>query len=289
MKMPSCRSGVLYNGGRMTQLTQVKKAVSFINRKTKNFKPEIALITGSGLAGSIPALEKKVVLKYADIPGFLRSTVPGHSGNLIFGVYKGKKIVVMQGRFHYYEGHPMKELAISIRTLFMLGVKKLIVSAAVGSLDVKLTPGSLCVLSDHINFMCNNPLIGNHDPAFGPMFFDLSEAYAKPLRKVALDACKKLKIRAKEGAYLAVTGPNFETPSEIRAFQKLGATVVGMSVVPEVLVARQCGIEVLGLTWVTNLGCGLAKGALSHAQTIAETKKIEGKFKSLLETILPKL
>ena len=273
----------------MTQLQQVKKAVAFINKKTKNFQPEIALITGSGLAGSVPALNNKVVLKYADIPGFLRSTVPGHSGNLIFGVYKGKKIVVMQGRFHYYEGHPMKDLAISIRTLFMLGVKKLIVSAAVGSLDLKLTPGSLCVLNDHINFMCNNPMIGNHDPAFGPMFFDLSEAYAKPLRKVALDACKKLKIRAKEGTYLAVTGPNFETPSEIRAFQKLGATVVGMSVVPEVLTARQCDIGVLGLTWVTNLGCGLAKGALSHAQTIAETKKIEGKFKSLLEVILPKL
>ena len=273
----------------MTQLQQVKKAVAFINKKTKNFKPEIALITGSGLAGSVPALEKKVVLKYADIPGFLRSTVPGHSGNLIFGIYKGKKLVVMQGRFHYYEGHPMKDLAISIRTLFMLVVQKLIVSAAFGSLDIKLTPGSLCVLNDHINFMCNNPLIGNHDPAFGPMFFDLSEAYAKSMRKVALDACKKLKIKAKEGAYIAVTGPNFETPSEIRAFQKLGATVVGMSVVPEVLTARQCGIKVLGLTWVTNLGCGLAKEALSHAQTISETKKIEGKFKDLLETILPKL
>ena len=283
------RSRTLFNGGRMTQLEQVKKAIAYINKKTKNFKPEIALITGSGLAGSVPPLAKKVVLKYADIPGFLRSTVPGHSGNLIFGVYKGKKIVVMQGRFHYYEGHPMKNLAISIRTLYKLGVQKLIVSAAVGSLDLKLTPGSLCVLNDHINFMCNNPLIGNHEPEFGPMFFDLSEAYAKPLRKVALDACKKLKIKAKEGAYIAVTGPNFETPSEIRAFQKLGASVVGMSVVPEVLTARQCGIQVLGLTWVTNLGCGLAKEALSHAQTIAETKKIEGKFKDLLEAILPKL
>ncbi len=283
------RNAALFKGEYMSQLPQVKKAVAYINKKTKNFKPEIALITGSGLAGSVPPLQHKVVLKYADIPGFLRSTVPGHSGNLIFGVYKGKKLVIMQGRFHYYEGHPMKDLAVSIRTLFLLGVQKLIVSAAVGSLDTKLTPGSLCVLNDHINFMCNNPLIGNHDPAFGPMFFDLSEAYAKPLRKIALDACKKLKIKAKEGTYLAVTGPNFETPSEIRAFQILGATVVGMSVVPEVLTARQCGIQVLGLTWVTNLGCGLAKGALSHAQTIAETKKIEGKFKSLLETILPKL
>ena len=273
----------------MTQLEQVKKAAAFINRKTKNFKPEIALITGSGLGNSIPQLEKKITVQYAKIPGFLRSTVPGHSGNLLFGIYKGRKIVVMQGRFHYYEGHPMKDLAISIRTLFMLGVKKLIVSAAVGSLDTQLTPGSLCVLNDHINFMANNPLINNYDPVFGPRFFDVSAVYTPALRKITLAACKKLKIKAKEGTYFAVTGPNFETPAEIRAFKTLGATVVGMSVVPEVLVAGQCGMEVLGLACVTNLASGIAKEKLSHAQTIAETKKIENKFKSLLEMILPQL
>ena len=272
-----------------TQLAQVKKAAAFINKQTKNFKPEIALITGSGLGNSIPQLENKIVVPYAKIPGFLRSTVPGHSGNLVFGIYKGRKIVVMQGRFHYYEGHPMKDLAISVRTLFSLGVKKLIVSAAVGSLDPKLTPGSLCVLNDHINFMANNPLINNYDPVFGPRFFDLSKVYTKSLREITLAACKKVKIKAKEGTYFAVTGPNFETPAEVRAFKILGATVVGMSVVPEVLVAAQCGLEVLGLACVTNLACGIAKGELSHAQTIAETKKIEGKFKKLLEIILPKM
>lgn len=273
----------------MTQLAQIKKAAAYITKKTKGFTPRTALITGSGLAGSIPDLEKKIVISYADIPGFLQSTVPGHSGNLIFGVYKGHNIVVMQGRFHYYEGHPMKDLAISIRTLKMLGVENLIVSAAVGSLNVKLGPGSLCILSDHINFMANNPLIGNYDPAFGPMFFDLTEAYFQPLRKLALSSAKKLKINAGEGVYLAVTGPNFETPAEIRAFKTLGATVVGMSVVPEVLTARQCGINVLGLAWVTNLGCGISKTPLSHAETLSETKKIEGKFKKLLETLLAKI
>ncbi|MBR2864843.1 MAG: purine-nucleoside phosphorylase [Elusimicrobiaceae bacterium] len=273
----------------MTQLQKVKKAVAFIHKKTKNFKPEIAFITGSGLAGAIPPLENKITLSYADIPGFLQSGVPGHTGNLIFGTYKGKKLMVMQGRFHYYEGHPMKDLAISIRTMFLLGVEKLIVSAAVGSLDLQLPPGSVCVLNDHINFMANNPLIGNHDKAFGPMFFDLSEAYDKKMRKMAMDTAKKLKIKAKEGCYLAVTGPNFETPAEIRAFKKLGASVVGMSVVPEVLVARQCGIAVLGFAWVTNFGCGISKTPLSHEQTISESKKIEGKFKSLLEAVLPKI
>ena len=182
----------------MTQLEQVKKAVAFINKKTKNFKPEIALIAGSGLGNSIPRLDKKIVLPYEKIPHFLRSTVPGHSGNLVFGLYKGRKIVVMQGRLHYYEGHPMKDLAISIRTLFMLGVKKLIVSGAVGSLDEKLTPGSICVLNDHINFMANNPLINNYDPSFGPRFFDLSKVYTKSLRQITLAACKKVKIKVKK-------------------------------------------------------------------------------------------
>lgn len=273
----------------MTQLAQIKKAVSFLNKKTKNFQPEIALITGSGLAGSVPPLENKITIPYKQIPCFLQSTVAGHTGNLIFGTYKNRKIVVMQGRFHYYEGNPMKDLAISIRTLKMLGVEKLLVSAAVGSLNIKLPAGSLCILKDHINFMCNNPLIGNHDPAFGPMFFDLTEAYDKTMRKTALAAAKKCKINAGEGVYLAVTGPNFETPSEIQMFKKWGATVVGMSVVPEVLVARQCGLSVLGLAWVTNLGCGISKTPLSHEETIRETKKIEGKFKDLLEVLFVKL
>lgn len=287
--MPFFLHVLLYKEKNMTQLATVKKAVTFINKKTKNFKPEIALITGSGLAGSIPSLDKKMTIPYATIPGFLRSTVPGHTGNLIFGVYKGRNIVVMQGRFHYYEGHPMKDLAISIRTLKMLGVEKLLVSAAVGSMDMKLKPGSLCVLKDHINFMCNNPLIGNYDPAFGPMFFDLTTAYDKQMRKTALAAAKKTHITAGEGVYLSVTGPNFETPSEIQLFKKWGATVVGMSVVPEVLVARQCGIAVLGLAWVTNMGCGISKMPISHEETIQETKKIEGKFKNLLEILFVKL
>ena len=274
----------------MTQLEQVKKAVAFLRKKSKNFRPEIALITGSGLAESVPTLSNKMVIPYVTIPGFLRSTVPGHTGNLIFGTYKKRNIVVMQGRFHYYEGHPMKDLAVSIRTLKMLGVQKLLVSAAVGSMDMHLKPGSLCILKDHINFMCNNPLIGNnHEPAFGPMFFDLTEAYDKNMRKVALAASKKAKINAREGVYFAVTGPNFETPSEIQMFKKLGATVVGMSVVPEVLAARQCGLAVLGMAWVTNMGCGIAKTPLSHEETIRETKKIVGKFKDLLEILFVKL
>ena len=273
----------------MSQLAAVKKAVAFINKKTKNFTPQTALITGSGLANSVPPLEGKIVIPYASIPGFLRSTVAGHSGNLIFGAYKNKRIAVMQGRFHYYEGHNMKDIGLAPRVLAALGVKTILVSAAVGSLNPKLGPGSLCVLSDHINFMADNPLIGNYDPAFGEMFFDMSDTYDAKIRALVLDIAKKRKIKAGAGVYFAVTGPNFETPAEIRAFKTLGADVVGMSTVPEVLTARQAGMKICGLSWVTNLASGMSKNALSHAETIHETKKIEGKFTQILEDLIPKL
>lgn len=271
----------------MSQIKQVKEAVKFINKKTKNFKPEILIITGSGMAGSLPEVEKKIVVPYSTIPNFLKSTVQGHPGNLIFGTYKGKKLVIMHGRFHYYEGYDMKDLALSIRTAAALGVKTMLVSAAVGSLNAKLPVGALCVLKDHINFMANNPLIGNYDPAFGPMFIDLTCAYDKDLRKTTLQIAKKLKIKAGEGVYFAVTGPNFETPSEIKAFKTLGADVVGMSTVPEVLCAKQLGLKVCGLTWVVNMGCGISKTPISHEDTIKETKKIEGSFKRVLERLIP--
>ena len=271
----------------MSQLKQVQEAVKFINKKTKNFKPEILLITGSGMAGSIPELENKIVIPYSQIPHFLKSTIPGHPGNLIFGTYKGKKIVVLHGRFHYYEGYDMKDLALSIRVCAALGVKTMLVSAAVGSLNTKLPVGSLCVLKDHINLMMHNPLIGNYDPAFGKRFIDLTDTYDKDLRKKTLQIAKKLKIKAGEGVYIAVTGPNFETPAEIRMFKILKADVAGMSTVPEVLCARQLGLKICGLTWVVNMGCGIAKKPISHEDTIKETKKIEGSFKRVLERLIP--
>ncbi|WP_428898060.1 purine-nucleoside phosphorylase [Parelusimicrobium proximum] len=271
----------------MSQLLQVKKAAAFINKKTKNFKPEIALITGSGLAGSVPPLKNEVKIPYKSIPGFLKSTVQGHSGNLIFGEYKKKKIMVMQGRFHYYEGHSIKDIALAVRVMKALGVDKLIVSAAVGSLNPRLTPGSLAILKDHINFMGTNPLIGNYDPAFGPMFTEMGTAYNAKMKAIALKTAKKLKINHAEAVYIAVTGPSFETPAEIRAFKTLGADVVGMSTVPEVIAARQLGIEVCGLSWSTNLASGMSKVPLSHEETLSETKKIEGKFKKFLEEFIP--
>lgn len=271
----------------MSQIARVKKITAFINKKTGGFTPEIAIITGSGLAASVPPLKGEIKIPYASIPGFLKSTVAGHSGNLLFGTYKNKKIMVMQGRFHYYEGHDIKDLALAVRVMKFLGVQKLLVSAAVGSINAALPPGALAVLKDHINLMGANPLAGNYDPAFGPMFTDMSEPYSPRLQRVLSGAAKKLKIKSAPAVYIAVSGPSFETPAEIRAFKTLGADVVGMSVVPEVIAARQLDIEVCGAAWVSNLASGISKTPLSHAETLRETKKIEGKFKALLEAALP--
>ena len=270
----------------MSQLQTIQKAVNYINKRTKNFKPELAIITGSGLANAIPPLEKVIKIPYVDIPGFSHSTVPGHSGNLIFGIYKGKKIAVMQGRFHYYEGHSIKDISIAIRALKFLGVQTLLLSAAVGSLDRNIPPGSMVVLKDHVNFMGTNPLIGNWDPAFGPMFKDMTCAYDEKLQNVLVKIAKKHKIKHKKGVYFAVSGPCFETPAEIKAYKVLGADIVGMSVVPETIVARQLDLKVAGVAWVSNLASGMTKVPLSHKETLDVIKTIEGKFAKVLKDFI---
>lgn len=270
----------------MSQLQTIQKAVNYINKKTKNFRPSLAIITGSGLANAVPPLENKIIISYTQIPGFLHSTVPGHSGNLIFGSYKNKKIVVMQGRFHYYEGHSIKDISIAIRSLRFLGVETLLLSAAVGSLDRKLPPGSMVVIRDHVNFMGTNPLIGNWDPAFGPMFKDMTCAYDENLQNLLVKIAKKYKIKHRKGVYFAVSGPCFETPAEIKAYKTLGADVVGMSVVPETIVARQLDLKVAGVAWVSNLASGMSGKALSHKETLDVIKTTEGKFNKLLKDFI---
>ena len=270
----------------MSQLQTIQKAVNFINKKTKNFKPSLAVITGSGLANAIPPLENKISIPYTEIPGFLHSTVQGHSGNLVFGVYKKTKLVIMQGRFHYYEGHSIKDISIAIRVLKFLGVENLLLSAAVGSLDRKLPPGSMLIIKDHINFMGTNPLIGNWDPAFGPMFKDMTCAYDENLQNILVKITKKHKIKARKGVYFAVSGPCFETPAEIKAYRTLGADVVGMSVVPETIVARQLDLKVAGVALVSNLASGMSGIALSHKETLDVMKKSEAKFAKLLKDFI---
>jgi len=265
---------------------RISQITAWLEKKLGGLKPEVAVIMGSGLSESVPPLEESVAIPYGDIPGFLKSTVSGHAGKLLVGKTSGKTVAFMQGRFHYYEGHPMSDIAIPIRALGKLGVKTLIVTAAVGSVHKHIKPGDLVVISDHINLMGCNPLRGVYSEEFGPMFPDMTEAYDKKYRRLALDICKKVGISATEGVYLAGFGPSYETPAEIRAFRQWGADVVGMSTVPEVIVARQMGIKVLGLSWITNLASGVSDYPLSHQEVLEQGKKVAGNFKTLLAELL---
>jgi len=266
---------------------RVEGITRWLGKKLGKLRPELAVIMGSGLSGCVPPLEDSVSISYADIPGFPQSTVQGHAGTLLAGKTKeGLGVAMMQGRFHYYEGHAIGDLAIPVRALYGLGVKKLIVTAAVGSVKRSVKPGDLVVLNDHINFMCRNPLRGIYDSRFGKMFTDMTEPYDPVFRRETLKLCKKLGIRATEGVYLAETGPSYETAAEIRAFAMLGADVVGMSTVPEVLVARQLGMRVLGLCWVTNLATGISSARLSHQEVVAQGKLVAVKFQKLLQAVL---
>ncbi|MDE2291776.1 MAG: purine-nucleoside phosphorylase [Elusimicrobia bacterium] len=255
--------------------------------------PKAALVLGSGLGGSIPDLEDKVEVAYTDIPGFPRPTVSGHSGKLLMGTYRRAKgdlpVAVMQGRFNYYEGHPMSAITLPVRVLAALGVESLVLTSAVGSLQKDLRPGSLCVLKDHINFIGGNPLRGFHTAEFGDMFCDMGGAYTPELRAVALAACRKLKLPAREGVYVAAPGPSYETPAEVRAYGKLGGDVVGMSVVPEVIVARQCGLKVLGVSWISNMAAGIVKETLTHHDVLALGQRMAGRLKDLASALFEKL
>lgn len=251
--------------------------------------PAVGIILGSGLSDALPELEDAAVLPYGGIPGFPRTTVAGHAGRLVLGRRGGVGVAAMQGRFHYYEGHAMQDIAFPIRVLGELGVRTLIVTSAVGSMRASLKPGHIAVLKDHINLMGVNPLRGPHEERFGAMFPDLLDAYDPALRKLALKTARSLKITAREGVYVAVSGPSYETPAEIRAFRRLGGDVVGMSTVPEVIAARQLGVKVLCLSWVANLASGLAKEPLSHPDVLSFGRSSAGRIRRLLENLLERL
>ena len=249
-------------------------------------RPEFAIIAGSGLSDALPELGNKLVIPYEKIPGFPAPTVKGHKGELIFGRSGEREVVIMRGRFHYYEGRPLNFIAFPVRVLGALGVKKLLLTAAVGSLKPSIKPGELLLLKDHINLMGSNPLIGNYDPAFGEMFPDMNEPYDAPLRKTAVSAAKKLGLAVKTGVYTAVTGPSYETPAEVGVYRLLGGDVAGMSVVPETIAARQLKMRVLGLCWISNFASGISKRTLSHEEVLHLGASVSVRIKALLESLL---
>lgn len=263
----------------------MQATIDFINEKTNNFQPEIGLILGSGL-GDFADDFCDFSISYSDIPGFEPSTVKGHKGQLVFANISGKKVVMMQGRYHYYEGHPINRVVYPVKVMKKLGVKNLIVTNAAGGINKEFNASDLMIITDHINFMHVNPLIGPNDDELGERFPDMSEVYKKHLIDLAFKCAKNLNVELKKGVYMALTGPNYETPSEVKMLKLLGADAVGMSTVPEAMVANYCGINVLGISCISNAAAGISDVALNHQEVIEAANVAKSKFKSLLLEIV---
>ncbi len=272
-----------------TYVGSIRRAADFIRLRAPSFKPEVGIILGSGLSNAVPPLGKAETIPYSQIPGFPHTTVAGHEGKLILGQFHRRTLAVMQGRFHYYEGHSMESIALPIRVLEYLGLRTLIITSAVGSLRPKIKPGHLVAITDHLNFMGRNPLRAFHEEEFGEMFPDLSRAYDAKLRALALAASRKNKIPVHEGVYVAAGGPSYETPAEVRAFRMLGGDVVGMSVVPEVVVACQMGIRVATLVWTANMASGMKGASLSHPEVLALGAKVSSNLAAVLQDMIKQL
>jgi purine-nucleoside phosphorylase len=263
-------------------MADVKETKEFLDSKLAGFKPEVALVVGSGLGGITKEVAKPVVIPYADIPHFPQSTVAGHAGQMIFGEFAGKKLMVLSGRFHYYEGRSLAEITYPIQVVDALNVKILIVTNAAGGINPQYKPGDLMIIEDHINFMGVNPLLGNAGGNGGIKFIDMTQAYSGRLREKLDAAAEKLQLPIWRGVYLATTGPSYETPAEIKAFAWVGADAVGMSTVPEVIMARYHNIEVAGLSCITNLAAGISSKKLSHDEVLEVGRAAQGKLSKLL-------
>lgn len=260
----------------------IKQTADFIRKKLELKNPETAVILGSGLSGFASTLENVTSVLYKDIPSFPQSTVSGHKGQLLRGFLNGKEVICLNGRFHLYEGHEPSVIARVIHILKELGVKRLLVTNAAGALNKKLTPGSLMLIKDHINFSGKNPLVGANDDNYGPRFPSMNNAYTLGLRQKCKEIAQKQQIELKEGVYLMVLGPNFETSAEVKAFGILGADAVGMSTVPEVIAAAHCSIDVLGISVITNYAAGLMDNTPSHQETLDEANKASARLTRLL-------
>jgi purine-nucleoside phosphorylase len=267
---------------------QVAAAVEYIGART-GLRPRIGIVLGSGLGAFAGQLALPAAIPYAEIPHFPRSTVPGHAGRLVLGTLAGTPLAILQGRVHAYEGYTPGAVVFPVRVLGHFGVRTLILTNAAGGIRAGLRQGRLVLLADHINFARQNPVAALDDERFGPRFFDMSEPYSARLRKLAHDAARGLGLSLDEGVYIGVPGPMFETPAEIRAFRTLGADLVGMSTVQETIAARQMGIEVLGISCVTNLAAGLGQEPLSHEEVLETGRRVETQLAALLTRLLPLL
>lgn len=251
--------------------------------------PLVGVILGSGLGDFADGVDGRVTIPYGDIPGFPASAVIGHSGTLVAGTVRGVPTVVLSGRVHYYEGHPMHAVVFPARVLGLLGCRTVIVTNAAGGIDKSFKSGNLMLIDDHINGFGTNPLVGGNDEDLGPRFPDMSDAYRKDLRTLAFAVAKHQHVPLRHGVYVGVHGPSYETPAEIRAFRTWGAHAVGMSTVPEVIALNQMGIGVLGISCITNMAAGVLKQKLVHTEVLETTQRVKGEFVRLLTALVQAL
>lgn len=263
----------------------MKETLDYIQTYTDDFKPEIGIVLGSGL-GDLADTYCEFAIPYDKIPGFAKSTVEGHKGQLVFAQINKRNVVMMQGRNHFYEGHSMQDVTYPIKVMKKLGVKTVIITNAAGAINKSFRPGDLMVITDHINLMGTNPLIGANDPDLGVRFPDMSEVYNKNLIKIVDAAGRLLKIDLKHGVYVATTGPSYETPAEIKMARFMGGDAAGMSTVPEAIVANYCGMKVIGISCISNFATGISSKKLSHEEVIETTEKVKAKFKELVLLLL---
>lgn len=264
---------------------KIKEAVNAIQGYTK-LTPKIGLILGSGLGVLADEIEQAVKIPYEKVPHFPISTVKGHAGQLVIGTLCNKEVIAMQGRFHYYEGYSMKEVTFPIRVMKALGVELLIVTNAAGGVNEEFQPGDLMIITDHLNHMGDNPLIGPNDDELGVRFPDMSEPYSKKYIAIAKKVAAQEKLLLREGVYVANAGPMYETPAEVKMIRLLGGDAVGMSTVPEVIVARHAQMDVIGISCISNMAAGILEEPLSHEDVIETTEKVRDSFLSFIKSLI---
>jgi purine-nucleoside phosphorylase len=273
------------NPNSSTLYERAQEAARLIRTRTDVDVP-VAIVLGSGLGAFAEDLTEATEIRYDEIPGFARATVQGHAGRLVIGKAGEVTVAAMQGRFHFYEGYSLEEVTFPIRVLKLLGVRTVVLTNAAGTLKIEFTPGSLMVISDHLNLLGDNPLRGENDERFGPRFPDLTSVYARRLQDIVIDEATAMGLEVRRGIYAALSGPSYETPAEIHMIRTLGADAVGMSTVPEAIVARHMDLQVVGISCITNLAAGVSDRPIDHSQVMAIGEGVRGDFTTLLNRVV---
>jgi purine-nucleoside phosphorylase len=272
----------------VTNYERVEEAAADVRSRCGTL-PETAIVLGSGLGAFAETLLDAFAAPYGDLPHWPASNVVGHEGRLVVGNVAGKRIAALAGRVHFYEGHDLQTVVFATRVMGRLGVKRIVLTNAAGGINTGFSQGALMIIDDHINLLGSNPLLGANDERFGPRFPDMSEVYSVRLRNLADTVARDKGIPVTHGVYLATTGPSYETPAEIRFFRTIGADAVGMSTVPEAIAARHMGLEVLGISCITNMAAGVLPGVLAHDEVMETARRVRGSFVALLEGIIERL